>query len=61
MTNFKTEITVHLNTLLIKELEKVSSAWIDEVLSNYFGVTYETAYPGCNEGKWQGVIVNARE
>jgi len=61
MTNFKSEITVHLNILLIQELDKVSSAWIDEVLSNHFGVTYEQAYPGCNEGKWPGAIVNERE
>jgi hypothetical protein len=61
MASNKSEITVHLNTLLIRELEKVSSAWIDEVLSNYFEVPYETAYPGCNEGKWPGVIVNGRE
>ena len=59
MTGFKSEITVHLNTLLLEALGKTPepNAYLDEVLSGYFGITYAEAYPGCSEGKWPGVCL----
>lgn len=61
MSNYKSEITVHINTLLIETLTKTTkdvNAYIDEVLSNYFGIAYEEAYPDCSEGRWLGVFNN---
>ena len=57
MTNYKSGITVHLNTLIIEALANTSnaSAYVDEVLSGYFGISYEEAYPGCSKGKWLGI------
>jgi len=58
MSIFKSEITVHLNTLLLEALTKAApgreNAYVDEVLSKYFGIAYEEAYPGCKKGKWLG-------
>lgn len=60
----KTEITVHLNKKVLTKLADVvpkqkRSAYIDEVVSKKFGISYEEAFPNldkCCKRKWVGAF-----
>lgn len=60
MPSYKIGITVHLNPLLAERLSNAApdneSSYADKVLSEYFGITYEEAYPNCKKNKWIGFV-----
>jgi len=56
MSQYTKQVTVHLNILLHNELKKASediNMYADKVLSEYFGITHEEAYPNCTTNNWQ--------
>ncbi len=59
MSIYTKQITVHLNYLVqnkLKDLGEDQNNYVDEVLSNYFGIEYEEAYPDYTGiKKWTGV------
>jgi ATP-dependent Clp protease adapter protein ClpS len=56
MIAYTKQITVHLNTILQDKLDNIKNpnSYVDEVLSKYFGISYEDAYPN-KERKWVGI------
>ena len=55
MSEYTKQITVHLNFLVQEKLNNTTdfNAYADKVLSNYFGINYEDAYPNyTGPNKW---------
>lgn len=53
------QITVHLNKLVLKRLKEIDdpNLYVDEVLSKYFGIKYEDAYPPNYKKKWDNHVI----
>ena len=45
------QITVHLNMLVQEKLNNSEVDYADEILSKYFGISFEEAYPEGRKGK----------